>query len=438
MLKKFTEGCLNVMSKTVVVIGSQWGDEGKGKIANFLSEQADFVVRYQGGDNAGHTIKFDGVTYKLHLIPSGVFNPNIKNILGNGMVINPINLLQEISGLKKQGFPCNNLYISDRANVIMNYHMEIDALKEEAMGEGKIGTTKKGIGPAYTDKTAREGIRIVDFISPNFPNLYKEKLKVKNEVIKNMGGKPIDYETSLATYSKVAKQITPYVADTITLLNKGIKEGKKVVFEGAQGALLDVDFGSYPFVTSSNPTSGGACTGSGVGPTKIDEVIGVVKAYSTRVGSGTFPTEFEDEIAKDIRERANEYGTTTRRPRRIGWLDCVVLKYSALINGLTGISLMLLDILSGLDTIKLCCAYKLDGEYIDYIPADNQLLEHCQPVYLEMEGWQEDITKVKSFKELPINAQRYIEKIEELTNVKVKIFSVGPDKMQTIVRENIF
>jgi len=227
MLKKFTEGCLNVMSKTVVVIGSQWGDEGKGKIANFLSEQADFVVRYQGGDNAGHTIKFDGVTYKLHLIPSGVFNPNIKNILGNGMVINPINLLQEISGLKKQGFPCNNLYISNRANVIMNYHMEIDALKEEAMGEGKIGTTKKGIGPAYTDKTAREGIRIVDFISPNFPDLYKEKLKVKNEVIKNMGGKPIDYETSLATYLKVAKQITPYVADTITLLNKGIKEGKK-------------------------------------------------------------------------------------------------------------------------------------------------------------------------------------------------------------------
>lgn len=438
MSRKYIEGYLKKMSKTVVVIGSQWGDEGKGKIANFLSEQADFVVRYQGGDNAGHTIKFDGVTYKLHLIPSGVFNPNTKNILGNGMVINPINALKEIAALKKQGFPCHNLYISDRANVIMNYHMELDALQEAALGDSKIGTTKKGIGPSYTDKIAREGIRIVDLISDNFAALYQEKLAVKNEVIKNMGGTPLDLEESLAIYLDVAKQIKPYVADTITLLNKGVKEGKKVVFEGAQGALLDVDFGSYPFVTSSNPTSGGACTGSGVGPTKIDEVIGVVKAYSTRVGAGIFPTEFEDVVSKDIRERANEYGTTTKRPRRIGWLDCVVLKYSAMINGLTGISLMLLDILSGLDSIKLCCAYKLDGEYIDYIPADNSLLARCQPVYLELDGWQEDITNVKTFKELPVNAQRYLEKIEELIDVKIKIFSVGPDKLQTIVRENIF
>ena len=426
------------MSKTVVVIGSQWGDEGKGKITNFLSEQADFVFRYQGGDNAGHTIKFDGVTYKLHLIPSGVFNPNIKNILGNGMVINPINALKEIEDLKKQGFPCNNLYISDRANVIMNYHMELDALKEESLGTGKIGTTKKGIGPTYTDKTSREGIRVIDFISEDFPKLYKEKLAIKNEIIEKMGGTPIDYDSSVKEYLEIAKKIKPYVTDTVVLLNKGIKEGKKVVFEGAQGALLDVDFGSYPFVTSSNPTSGGACTGSGVGPTKLDEIIGVVKAYSTRVGSGVFPTEFEDDISRDIRERAHEYGTTTKRPRRIGWLDCVVLKYSAMINGMTGISLMLLDILSGLDTIKLCCAYKLDGEYIDYIPADNNLLERCEPVYLEMDGWKEDITDVKSFKELPRNAQKYIEKIEELIEVKVKIFSVGPDKIQTIVRENIF
>lgn len=426
------------MSKTVVVIGSQWGDEGKGKITNYLSEKADYVVRYQGGDNAGHTIKFDGVTYKLHLIPSGIFNPKIKNILGNGMVINPRNALIEIEDLQKQGFDCKNLYISNRANVILDYHMELDGLKEASLGSGKIGTTKKGIGPAYTDKTSREGIRINDFISPRFKDIYKEKLEAKNEEIKKYGGNPIDYETSVNEYIKIAEKIKPYVCDTITILNKAVNANKKIVFEGAQGALLDVDFGSYPFVTSSNPTAGGACTGTGVGPTKIKEIIGVVKSYSTRVGSGLFPTEFEDEIAKDIRERAHEYGTTTKRPRRIGWLDCVVLKYSAMINGMTGISLMLLDILSGLEYIKVCCSYKLNGEYIDYIPADNDEFEKCEPVYLELPGWTEDISNVKSFEELPQNAKDYIEKIEELVGVKVKIFSVGPDKTQTIVRDKIF
>lgn len=426
------------MSKTVVVIGSQWGDEGKGKITNYLSENADYVVRYQGGDNAGHTIKFDGVTYKLHLIPSGIFNPKIKNILGNGMVINPRNALIEIEDLQKQGFDCKNLYISNRANVILDYHMELDGLKEASLGSGKIGTTKKGIGPAYTDKTSREGIRINDFISPRFKDIYKEKLEAKNEEIKKYGGNPIDYETSVNEYIKIAEKIKPYVCDTITILNKAVNANKKIVFEGAQGALLDVDFGSYPFVTSSNPTAGGACTGTGVGPTKIKEIIGVVKSYSTRVGSGLFPTEFEDEVAKDIRERAHEYGTTTKRPRRIGWLDCVVLKYSAMINGMTGISLMLLDILSGLEYIKVCCSYKLNGEYIDYIPADNDEFEKCEPVYLELPGWTEDISNVKSFEELPQNAKDYIEKIEELVGVKVKIFSVGPDKTQTIVRDKIF
>lgn len=426
------------MSKTVVVIGSQWGDEGKGKITNYLSENADYVVRYQGGDNAGHTIKFDGVTYKLHLIPSGIFNPKIKNILGNGMVINPRNALVEIEDLQKQGFDCKNLYISNRANVILDYHMELDGLKEASLGSGKIGTTKKGIGPAYTDKTSREGIRINDFISPRFKDIYKEKLQTKNEEIKKYGGNPIDYETSVNEYIKIAEKIKPYVCDTITMLNKAVNANKKIVFEGAQGALLDVDFGSYPFVTSSNPTAGGACTGTGVGPTKIKEIIGVVKSYSTRVGSGLFPTEFEDEIAKDIRERAHEYGTTTKRPRRIGWLDCVVLKYSAMINGMTGISLMLLDILSGLEYIKVCCSYKLNGEYIDYIPADNDEFEKCEPVYLELPGWTEDISNVKSFEELPQNAKDYIGKIEELVGVKVKIFSVGPDKTQTIVRDKIF
>ncbi len=426
------------MKRSVVVIGSQWGDEGKGKITNYLSEKADFVVRYQGGDNAGHTIQFGGTTYKLHLIPSGIFNANIINVLGNGMVINPRNLLEEINNLKSLGYDCKNLRISERAQVILDYHLELDALKEKALGSGKIGTTKKGIGPAYTDKTSREGIRMVDFVSSDFKKLYSEKLNKKNEEIARLGGETIDFEKTYLEYKEIADQIQEYVCDTITLLNDGIRNGKKILFEGAQGAMLDVDFGSYPFVTSSNATSGGVCSGSGVGPTFIDEIIGVVKSYSTRVGSGVFPSEFEDEVAKDIRERAHEYGTTTKRPRRIGWLDCVVLKYSTMVCGFTGISLMLLDILSGLEQIKICTAYKVDGKIITTVPANNKLYEKCEPVYETLPGWKEDISKVTSFSQLPENAKHYIERIEELVGVKVKCFSVGPDKTQTIMREEIF
>lgn len=426
------------MAKTLVVIGSQWGDEGKGKITNYLSELSNVVVRYQGGDNAGHTIKFNGTTYTLHLLPSGIFNPNIKNILGNGMVINPEALISEINTLKELGFSCENIYISDRAQVLFDYHKEMDACIERSLKDKSIGTTKKGIGPAYTDKVSRQGIRMCDFVSDDFESKYIEAATNKNTQIIAMGGTPIKINERVEVYKEYARQLKPYVCDTIDLIHRAIENDQKILFEGAQGALLDIDFGTYPFVTSSNPTSGGVCTGSGVGPTFINDILGIVKAYTTRVGSGAFPTELNNEIGDSIRERAHEYGATTHRPRRIGWFDAVVLKYSARINGLTGISLMLLDILTGIDKIKICTKYRLNGKEITHIPANLKDLENCVPVYEEFDGWTEDITQVKSFEELPVNAQKYIEAIERFVGVKVKIFSVGPDRSQTIVREELY
>ncbi len=426
------------MAKTLVVIGSQWGDEGKGKITNYLSELSDMVVRYQGGDNAGHTIKFNGTTYTLHLLPSGIFNPKIKNVLGNGMVINPEALMQEINTLKNLGFSCENIYISDRAHVLFDYHKEMDACIERSLKENSIGTTKKGIGPAYTDKVSRQGIRMCDFISSDFKEKYIASATCKNKEIIAMGGTPINVEERAKVYQEIANKIKPNVCDTIDLIHQAIENNQKILFEGAQGALLDIDFGTYPFVTSSNPTSGGVCTGSGVGPTFINDILGIVKAYTTRVGSGAFPTELNNEIGDMIREKAHEYGATTHRPRRIGWFDAVVLKYSARINGLTSISLMLLDILTGIDKIKICTKYNLNGKILTSIPSNLKDLEACVPIYEEFEGWNEDITQVKSFEELPINARKYIEAIERLVGVKVKIFSVGPDKTQTIVREEFY
>ncbi len=425
------------MKNAIVVVGTQWGDEGKGKITNYLSQKADVVVRYQGGDNAGHTIQFLGNTYALHVIPSGVFNLHIKNVLGNGVVLNPKTFLEEVKNLKAKGFACDNLYISDRAHVIFDYHKELDGLNEEALGTSKIGTTKKGIGPCYTDKMSRQGIRVCDFISKDFENIYKTTLKAKNEQIASLHGQTIDVEASYAEYQQIANEIKPYVTDTISLLNNEVKKGKKLLFEGAQGALLDIDFGTYPFVTSSNPSGGGVCIGSGVGPTNIKEIIGVAKAYATRVGSGAFPTEFEDETSKYIRETAHEYGTTTKRPRRIGWFDGVVLKYSANINGLTGLALMLLDVLSGIKKIKVCVAYRLDGKVIDTIPARISDFERCEPVFETLPGWDENISNVKDYDSLPENAKKYIAFIEKLIGVKVVIVSVGPDIKQTIVREKI-
>lgn len=424
--------------KTVVIVGSGWGDEGKGKITNYLSEQADVVIRYQGGDNAGHTIVFDGKKYALHLIPSGVFNPHIKNIMGNGMVINPKSFLKELNELREQGFACNNLYISDRANVIFDYHLLLDELKEERLGERKVGTTKKGIGPAYTDKVAREGIRMIDFVSDDFKTLFASTLKLKNEEIIALGGTPLDFSILYPEYQTIASQIRPFVTDTITLANIELEKGKKILFEGAQGGLLDIDFGTYPFVTSSNPSGSGVCSGSGIGPTKIDEILGVVKSYTTRVGSGAFPTEFEDETSHYIRETAHEYGVTTQRPRRIGWFDGVIMNYSARINGLTGIVVTLLDVLSNIPVLKLCTSYHLDGKIITSPPARIQDYERCTPNYIELSGWTEDISQVTSYEELPENAKQYLKKIEEIMGVPVVMFSVGPDKKQTIVRQNVF
>lgn len=421
------------MAKTVVVIGSQWGDEGKGKITNYLSEQADVVVRYQGGDNAGHTICFHGKTFKLHLLPSGIFNPNTKNILGNGMVINPRSLLKEMAEIKSQGYPCDNIYISDRAHVLFDYHIDIDCLNEASLGDLKIGTTKKGIGPCYTDKVSRVGIRMADFISSDFKDLFTKKL---NEVAKL--GININIEKSVNEYLVMAEIIKPFVTDTISLLNSEYKAGKKILFEGAQGALLDIDFGTYPYVTSSNPSSGGVVIGSGLGVTKIDDVLGIVKAYTTRVGEGPFPTELKNEIGDKIREIGHEYGATTNRPRRIGWFDANVLRYSAMINGLTGLSIMLLDVLTGFDELKICTSYNLDGKTIENIPARLADYARCTPNYITLEGWHEDITKVTSYRELPLNAKRYLQKIEELVGVEIKCFSVGPDQKQTIMMKEIF
>ena len=426
------------MKNTVIVIGSLWGDEGKGKITNYLSGKADMVVRYQGGDNAGHTICIDGVTYKLHLVPSGIFDPEVKNILANGMVINPRNLRNEILDLKKQGITCENLYIGERAQVIFDSHLILDGLHEKGLGKGKIGTTGKGIGPAYEDKVARKGIRMIDFVSPSFREIYRVFVEKHNEDIVRLGGTPVDFEKSLKEYQEIAAYLKPHIVDSITLINDAIIENQKVVFEGAQGALLDIDFGTYPFVTSSNPTIGGALIGSGIAANRVGEVVGIVKSYSTRVGAGPFPTEMLDKLGDEIRERGHEYGTTTKRPRRIGWFDAVALNYSVMINGITGIALMLLDVLTGIPVIKIATSYSLDGKTIHTIPAQQELCERCKPNYIEMPGWTEDITNCRTYEELPKNAKDYIKKIEECTGVPVVFVSVGPDRDATIVRKQLF
>lgn len=426
------------MAKTVVVVGTQWGDEGKGKITDYLAQQADIVARYQGGNNAGHTIEFNGQQFKLRLIPSGVFNSE-KVILGNGMVINPESLLEEIAYLNEAGVATDHIRISNRAHVIFPYHIELDGLQEELKGDQKVGTTKRGIGPCYTDKYARVGIRMGELMDKEvFATRLKEQLADKNEILAKYGKPTFSFEEIYTKYCEYADVIRPYVADTSYELDEAFNEDKKVLFEGAQGVMLDIDHGTYPFVTSSNPSAGAVTIGLGVGPTKIEEVIGVVKAYSTRVGEGAFPTEIEGEIANRIREIGREYGTVTGRPRRIGWFDSVVVSHTRRVSGLTGISVNLLDVLSGLETLKICTAYELDGQVIKYVPSTIKEFERCTPVYEEMPGWQEDITGVTSFEELPVAAQNYLRRIEELIGAKVAIFSVGPDREQTILLKELF
>ncbi len=422
----------------ILVIGSQWGDEGKGKISNYFSSKADIVIRYQGGNNAGHSVKFDDITYHLQTIPSGIFNKNTLNILGNGMVVNPLALYEEIKVLKEAGYDCQNLVISSRAHLDLEYHLALDGLKESYLEDKKIGTTKKGIGPCYTDKISRDGLRMCDFIKDDFDKLYEEHLKEKNKEIVKYGGEPIDLKTSLEKYKEVKKVLKPLVKDIISILAKAKEDNKKILFEGAQGTMLDVDFGTYPYVTSSNTTSGGAISGSGIGYGYIDGIVAIVKAYTTRVGEGPFVTEQDNEIGNLIREKAHEFGVVTHRPRRIGWLDLVQLKYSKNVNGFKYISLMLLDILGDLKEINVCTDYELDGQIIDYYPADLDELRRCKPIYKTFKSWTEDISKCKSFDELPDAAKEYIFFIEKYLKVKAILVSVGPARDETIIREEIF
>ncbi|MDU5141818.1 MAG: adenylosuccinate synthase [Paenibacillus dendritiformis] len=417
---------------TVVVVGTQWGDEGKGKITDFLAESADVVARYQGGNNAGHTILINNKKYKLSLIPSGIFYKDKICVIGNGMVVNPKALIEEIGYIHDNGFSTDNLRISDRAHVIMPYHMVLDGLEEERKGPNKIGTTRKGIGPAYMDKAARNGIRIVDLLDKDvFEQKFRHLANEKNELIRMYGGEELDIEATLNEYLQYADAIRKYVVDTSVVLNDAIDAGQKVLFEGAQGVMLDIDQGTYPFVTSSNPTAGGVCIGSGVGPSKIEEVIGVAKAYTTRVGDGPFPTELNCETGDFIREAGHEYGTVTGRPRRVGWFDSVVVRHARRVSGITGLSLNSLDVLTGLKTVKICTAYKYRDQVIEHYPANLNMLAECEAIYEEMPGWTEDISQCKTMEELPESTRNYVKRVSELTGIPISIFSVGRNREQT-------
>lgn len=423
------------MSVTALV-GAQWGDEGKGKTIDILASQADMVVRAQGGSNAGHTVVADGITHKLRLIPSGILYPNTVCVVGNGTVIAPPVILKEMAQLKENGVSLKNLKIDARAHVILPYHIAIDTLSEKMRGAGDIGTTKNGIGPCYMDKAERCGIRIIDLITPE---VFKEKLfknvENKNKLLKYVyGGEEMDAQAIYDEYCGYAEQLKPFVTDTSVLIYDAIKAGKNVLFEGAQGTLLDIDVGTYPFVTSSHPTAGGFCEGSGVGPTLIDNCLGVAKSYITRVGKGPFPTELNDEIGDRIRNVGGEFGTVTGRPRRTGWFDAVIIRYAVRVNGLTSLAINKLDTLSSIETLKICVAYKKNGEILKDFPVDISLLEGCEPVYEELPGWTEDLSKCHSFDELPENAKNYIRFIEEQADCHVSMVGVGPDRTQNLMR----
>ena len=426
---------------SVVVIGSQWGDEGKGKIVDYLAQQADAVVRYSGGSNAGHTVVVDNVAYKLRLLPSGILYHGKTCFLGNGVVINPKVVLKEIHDIKEQGVDISRILISDRAHVVMPYHVRLDELQEEALGDAKIGTTKGGIGPCYMDKAARTGIRICDLMDKE---VFAEKLKIqidaKNELFtKIYQTEPFGYAEVLEEYLAYAEELRAYVADTGAELAVVLESGKSVLFEGAQATFLDIDHGTYPYVTSSNPTSGNAAVGSGVGPRAIDHVIGVVKAYTTRVGEGPFVTELNDTDGPGnyLRETGHEYGTVTGRARRCGWLDAVMVKIAARINSIDYLAITRLDILDNLPKIKMCVGYRYQGEEINYIPASLKVLAEVEPIYEEFDGWLTDITGIRSYNELPLNARKYLERLKEVTGVELGIVSVGAGREQTMVLKKV-
>ncbi|HBE77143.1 MAG TPA: adenylosuccinate synthase [Firmicutes bacterium] len=427
---------------SVVVVGLQWGDEGKGKITDFLASQADMVVRYQGGNNAGHTVVVGEEEFKLHLIPSGVLYSGKICILGNGVVINPGVLLKEMADLQSRGIDTSGIRISDRAHLIMPYHPVLDQLDECSRTVGKIGTTGRGIGPAYVDKYARyDAIRFVDLLDPDtFEERLSQVLGMKNNLLDKVYGQAgLDPQKIKEEYFQFAAELRPMVTDTSVLINDAIKKGQKVLFEGAQGTLLDIDHGTFPFVSSSSPAAGGACIGSGVGPTKINKVVGIIKAYSTRVGEGPFPTELPDNLVSLLRDgRGREYGVTTGRPRRCGWFDGVIAEYSVRINGVSDLVVMKLDVLDKLETIMICTGYRYHGGIIKEFPASLKVLAECTPIYEELPGWLCDTTKAKELKDLPVRAQDYLNRIAELAQTPVAMVSVGWRRDETIINQQIW
>ena len=426
----------------VVVIGAQWGDEGKGKVVDIYTEFADDVVRYQGGNNAGHTLVVGDEKVILHLIPSGILHDGKRCVIGNGVVLDPEVFIREITKLKAGGYLKDDkmLLLSEALHIIMPYHKRIDIARERKSGAKKIGTTGRGIGPAYEDKIGRRGIRLMDLLDEKaFTRKVKEVLEEKNLILKELlGDEPFTFEEIYDEYMGYAETLRKYAADTSLILHQEIKAGKSLLFEGAQGTLLDVDHGTYPYVTSSSTCSGGACTGSGVSPREIHEVIGISKAYATRVGSGPFPTELLEETGEALRKAGNEFGSTTGRPRRCGWFDALVARYAVRVNGLSGIAITKLDVLSGLETIKVCTGYTYQGQVLDEIPASLEVIEQCVPIYEELPGWTEDITGARSMTDLPKNARDYVARVEELSGAPVVLVSVGPRRDETIVLRNPF
>lgn len=416
-----------------VLIGAQWGDEGKGKIVDVLSREADVVVRYQGGSNAGHTIEIGPERYVLHLVPSGILHADKINVIGNGLVIDPIALVSEIRDLLKRGIQAaGRLWISDRAHLALAYHQAVDASREgRAEGDQKIGTTKRGIGPTYSDKMMRIGLRMGDLVSDDYRRLIPQRLEEKNRQLCAMGAAPLDSAELVAQLAEAAAFLAPYITDTIVLLNQAYRAGKNILFEGAQGTMLDIDFGTYPYVTSSNSTSGGACTGTGLPPQSIQRVVGVIKAYTTRVGEGPFPTELLDATGEGLRKRGREFGATTGRPRRCGWFDAVVGRYSAMVNGVDHWAITKLDVLDEMETIKVCVAYECDGKRYETVPASISILERCKPVYKEFPGWMSQTSQIKRYEDLPAKAKEYVKALCDITGVPLGVLSVSPQREST-------
>ncbi|GAB3478021.1 adenylosuccinate synthase [Nocardiopsis coralliicola] len=418
----------------ITLVGAQWGDEGKGKATDLVGDRVDYVVRYQGGNNAGHTVVIGDQKYALHLLPSGILSPDVVPVIANGVVIDPAVLFEELTGLQERGVDTSKLLISANAHLIMPYHRELDKVSERFLGKGRIGTTGRGIGPTYADKISRAGVRVQDMFDAG---ILRKKVELalhdKNQILtKVYNRRPIDPERVIEEYLGYAERLRPHVTDTALVLNRALDEGKNVYLEGSQGTLLDIDHGTYPFVTSSSPTSGGACAGAGIGPTRITKVVGILKAYTTRVGSGPFPTELHDEWGEWLRNQGHEYGVTTGRNRRCGWFDAPIARYATRVNGITDFFLTKLDVLTGLESIPVCVGYEVNGERIDEIPLTQTEFHHAVPVYAELPGWSEDITGARSFAELPANAQKYVRTLEEMAGAPISAIGVGPGRDQTL------